>query len=110
MGVDYRKAKERTKAIWSLGDYRSLAMLLEPAAHELVGACGITAGQDVLDVAAGNGNCAMAARRGARVVASDLTSALVQLGRARTRPTDSPSSGSWPTPRRCPSRTAALTV
>lgn len=86
MGVDYRKAKERIRAIWSLGDYRSLAMLLEPAAHELVDACAIAAGQDVLDVAAGNGNCAMAAaRRGARVVASDLTPALVQLGRARTQ-------------------------
>ena len=86
MGVDYGKVKETTKAIWSLGDYRPLAMLLEPAAHEMVDACGVATGQDVLDVAAGNGNCAMAAaRRGARVVASDLTPALVQLGRARTQ-------------------------
>jgi SAM-dependent methyltransferase len=86
MGVDYEKMKQRTKAIWSLGDYRPLAMLLEPAAHELVDACGIATGQDVLDVAAGNGNCALAAaRRGARVVACDLTPALVQLGRARTQ-------------------------
>jgi SAM-dependent methyltransferase len=86
VGVDYGKVKQRTKAIWSVGDYRPLAMLLEPAAHDLVDACGIAAGQDVLDVAAGNGNCAMAvARRGARVVASDLTPALVQLGRARTQ-------------------------
>jgi SAM-dependent methyltransferase len=86
MGVDYGRMKQTTKAIWSLGDYHPLAMLLEPAAHELVDACGIAAGQDVLDVAAGNGNCAIAAaRRGARVVASDLTPALVQLGRARTQ-------------------------
>jgi hypothetical protein len=60
MCMDYGKMKQTTKAIWSLGDYRPLAMLLEPAARELVDACGIAAGQDVLDVAAGNGNCALA--------------------------------------------------
>jgi SAM-dependent methyltransferase len=86
MGVNYGQLKQTTKAVWSLGDYRPIARLLEPAAHELVQACRIGAGQDVLDVAAGNGNCALAAaRRGARVVASDLTSALVQLGRTRTQ-------------------------
>ena len=39
----------------------------------------------MLDAAAGNGNCSIAAaRRGARVVASDLTPAMVQLGQARS--------------------------
>ena len=86
MGVNHGQLKQTTKAVWSLGDYRPIARLLEPAAHELVQACRIGAGQDVLDVAAGNGNCALAAaRRGAWVVASDLTPALVQLGRARTQ-------------------------
>ena len=38
----------------------------------------------MLDVAAGDGNAAVAAaRRGARVVASDLTPSMVELGRAR---------------------------
>ena len=48
-------------------------------------ACGIAPGQRVLDVAAGNGNAAvLAARAGARVVASDLTPAMVALGRERS--------------------------
>jgi ubiquinone/menaquinone biosynthesis C-methylase UbiE len=39
----------------------------------------------VLDVAAGNGNLAvLAAREGAAVVASDLTPAMLELGRMRT--------------------------
>src|SRR5205823_8797614 len=42
-------------------------------------------GQEVLDVAAGNGNLALlATREGAAVVASDFSPAQVELGRART--------------------------
>jgi ubiquinone/menaquinone biosynthesis C-methylase UbiE len=85
MSVDFDQIKEGAKAMWSLGDYRVLAKYLEPAARDLVEACGISPKDDVLDVAAGNGNCAIAAARmGARVVASDLTPAQVELGRART--------------------------
>jgi ubiquinone/menaquinone biosynthesis C-methylase UbiE len=75
-----------TKAIWSLGDYSPLAKLLEGAAREVVDACGISSGHEVLDVAAGTGNCAIAAaRKGARVTASDLTTALVEIGKTRTK-------------------------
>jgi 2-polyprenyl-3-methyl-5-hydroxy-6-metoxy-1,4-benzoquinol methylase len=85
MDMDYGPMKEMTKAIWSLGDYGPLSKVLEPAARELVDACGISSGSSVLDVAAGNGNCAIAAaRKGANVVASDLTPALVEIGQART--------------------------
>jgi ubiquinone/menaquinone biosynthesis C-methylase UbiE len=50
-----------------------------------VDACAISAGQEVLDVAAGSGNLAvLAAREGAAVVASDLTPAMLELGRMRT--------------------------
>lgn len=85
MSVDYGPMKQMTKAIWSLGDYTPLAKLLEGTAQEVVDACGISSGHQVLDVAAGTGNCAIAAaRKGAHVVASDLTSALVEVGRART--------------------------
>lgn len=74
-----------TSALWSLGDYPVLAALLEPAAHGLVTALGVAAGERVLDVAAGTGNLAVAAaRRGATVQASDLTPRMVELGRART--------------------------
>jgi SAM-dependent methyltransferase len=51
----------------------------------LVDACAISAGQEVLDVAAGNGNLAVVAgEEGASVVASDFAPAQVELGRART--------------------------
>src|SRR5437867_11289373 len=56
-----------------------------PAARELVDACAVSAGQEVLDVAAGTGNAAaLAAAEGARVVASDFAPRQVERGRART--------------------------
>src|SRR6266704_5983571 len=56
--------KEIQKFMWSLGDYGQIAR--------------------ITDVAAGNGNFAVAAaRRGASVVASDLTPQMIELGRKR---------------------------
>jgi SAM-dependent methyltransferase len=84
MTPDYADLKERTRRAWSLGDYTPLAELLAPAAAALVDGCAVSAGQEVLDVAAGTGNAAIAAaREGAAVVASDLTPALIEKGRAR---------------------------
>jgi len=72
--------------MWGLGDYDELAKVLEPAALELTDACAVSAGQEVLDVAAGNGNFALAAaREGAGVVAADLSERMVELGRRRTQ-------------------------
>jgi len=71
--------------MWALGDYRQLARYLEPHAELLAAAADIRPGMEVLDVAAGNGNFAIAAaQRGARVTASDLTPKMLELGRART--------------------------
>jgi SAM-dependent methyltransferase len=71
--------------MWSLGDYGELASHLEPHAEALAEASGIRPGMEVLDVAAGSGNFAVAAaRRGATVTASDLTPRMVELGRARS--------------------------
>src|SRR4051794_5489040 len=82
---DYSQIKERTRQLWALGDYPKIADLIRPAARSLVDACAISAGQEVLDVAAGNGNLAVfAAEEGADVVASDLAPAQIELGRART--------------------------
>lgn len=68
-----------------MGDYEPIADLLRPAALDLVDACAISAGQEVLDVGAGTGNLALlAAEEGASVVASDLAPAMVEKGRART--------------------------
>ncbi len=83
--TDLGEIKDGARGMWSRGDYGRLAERLESAAREVVDGCAISAGQEVLDVAAGNGNAAvLAAREGAAVVASDLTPAMVELGRART--------------------------
>jgi SAM-dependent methyltransferase len=83
--TDAQPVKDSQKLMWSLGDYRELARPFEPAAVALVKACGVEPGMEVLEVAAGTGNLAVAAaRRGARVVASDLTPRMVELGRERS--------------------------
>ena len=85
VAADVEALKQGTRGAWSRGDYGELAKLFEGAAAELLGACAISAGQEALDVGAGNGNLAvLAAREGARVVACDLTPAMVELGRARS--------------------------
>lgn len=75
------KAKHR--AMWALGDYPAVAtQLIAELGPILVEACGIGPGDRVLDVAAGSGNVAIpAAAAGARVVASDLTPELFDVGR-----------------------------
>ena len=77
------KAKHR--AVWASGDYPTMVeTFLLPLGPRLVGAAGITAGQRVLDVGAGNGNASLpAAATGARVTASDLTPELLAHGRRR---------------------------
>jgi SAM-dependent methyltransferase len=83
--ADFTDVKNRIREMWTLGDYRVIAEMTLPASQTLLDACAISAGQEVLDVAAGNGNLALlAAREGAAVVASDLTPAMVELGSART--------------------------
>ena len=83
--TDVGELKRTARALWGRGEYVPIAKRLEPAARALVDACAISAGQEVLDVAAGNGNVAtLAAREGAAVVASDLSPAMVELGRMRT--------------------------
>jgi ubiquinone/menaquinone biosynthesis C-methylase UbiE len=84
LSSSYDKLKEGMRWMWSLGDYTRLAEALEPHAEALADACSIRRGARVLDVAAGDGNFALAAtRRGAIVTASDLTPHMVELGRNR---------------------------
>ncbi|TQN42676.1 ubiquinone/menaquinone biosynthesis C-methylase UbiE [Blastococcus colisei] len=80
-----RALKARHRSMWASGDYPRLAADLLPELGDLlVGACGVTSGDRVLDVAAGSGNVAIpAARTGASVVACDLTPELFDAGRAR---------------------------
>jgi ubiquinone/menaquinone biosynthesis C-methylase UbiE len=81
-----RQAEPRTTTApnpWALGDYHRFAKTtIWEIGPILVEACGITAGQRVLDVAAGTGNTAIrAALRGASVVASDMTPENFPAGR-----------------------------
>ncbi len=70
--------------MWALGDYAAVAVPFQPAADALVRGVGIVAGQDVLDVATGTGNAAIAAARaGAKVTGLDLTPELFEDARRR---------------------------
>jgi SAM-dependent methyltransferase len=82
--VDFEQVKDRTGRAWGMGDYAPLSRLLRPAAEALCDACAVSAGQEVLDVAAGDGNFALAAaREGAAAVASDLSPEMVERGKRR---------------------------
>src|SRR5262245_66044508 len=63
------------RAVWRLGDYHRFALeQMWEIGPIVVEACGISAGQRVLDVAAGGGNVAVrAAETRAEVVALDIT-------------------------------------
>ncbi|MGC4109295.1 MAG: methyltransferase domain-containing protein [Nocardioides sp.] len=76
--------KQRHRAMWALGDYHAVATEIIPdLGPVLVAATHLGPGDEVLDVAAGSGNVAIpAAATGARVVATDLTPELLDLGRA----------------------------
>ena len=83
--ADIAPLKEIQKFIWSQGDYEQLAREGQPAAENLVEACAVAPGRRVLDVGAGKGNLAIAAaRRGARMVATDIAPRMIELGRARS--------------------------
>ncbi|MFJ5276216.1 class I SAM-dependent methyltransferase [Streptomyces parvulus] len=80
---DDRALKAKHRSMWALGDYPAVArQVVAGLGPALVEACGIKAGDRVLDVAAGSGNASIpAALAGADVVASDLTPELLDVGR-----------------------------
>jgi ubiquinone/menaquinone biosynthesis C-methylase UbiE len=83
--VDVAAIKQRQAMVWGQGDYSVLSRQLAPAAQALADACAVSAGQEVLDVGAGDGNFALAcAREGASVVACDISPGMVERGRARS--------------------------
>lgn len=81
---DQIDAGAAAREIWRLGDYARVATdVVAPLGRDLVDACRITAGQRVLDVAAGAGNAAIpAAEEGADVIALDITPELFDAGRS----------------------------
>jgi SAM-dependent methyltransferase len=83
--MDLQTAKQRGRIDYSLGRYSFWSAVFEPTSDRLIDTAGVSPGMRVLDVAAGDGNTALAAaRRGATVIAVDITSAQVRRGRMRT--------------------------
>jgi SAM-dependent methyltransferase len=74
---------EAVRAEWSDGDYPAVAEHLRPAADTLLRALGPLDGVEVLDVATGTGNVALAAARAGagHVVGVDLTPELLAVAR-----------------------------
>jgi SAM-dependent methyltransferase len=83
--MDVDEFKQRQAHIWGMGDYTLVSRILAPAAEAVCQACAVSAGQEVLDVGAGDGNFALAcAREGASVIATDISPGQVERGRARS--------------------------
>src|SRR5437764_14723056 len=81
---DLEALKARQQGTWASGDYSAVAALIVPVAERLVDFAELLAGSDVLDVATGSGNAALAAARlHCRAVGVDYVPALLERGRER---------------------------
>jgi SAM-dependent methyltransferase len=82
--IDLGGIKARQRIAWSTGDYAVVGTTLQIVGEDICEALDIRSGSRVLDVAAGNGNAALAAaRRWCDVVATDYVEALLDRARAR---------------------------
>jgi ubiquinone/menaquinone biosynthesis C-methylase UbiE len=80
--LDAIKAKQR--ATWASGDFSIIGTTLQIVGESLCEAVDLRSGSKVLDVAAGNGNCSLAAaRRFCDVTSTDYVPALLEDGRRR---------------------------
>jgi SAM-dependent methyltransferase len=77
---------DRARAVWSTGDFARVGARLVLVGELLCRSVDVHAGERVLDVAAGSGNTAIsAARRGARVTASDFVESLLEVAQTRAQ-------------------------
>jgi len=84
--LDLNALKAKQQTAWASGDYAIIGTTLQIVGEQLAEACDINWDQQVLDVAAGNGNATLAAaRRGARVTSTDYVPALLDRGAQRAR-------------------------
>jgi len=78
--------KTRQRHIWTIGDYASIAEMIEDASTQAVEHAGVESGHEVLDVATGTGNAAIiAAQHGATVKGLDLTPKLLEVAEQRAQ-------------------------
>jgi ubiquinone/menaquinone biosynthesis C-methylase UbiE len=83
---DFAAIKQRQQATWASGDYAVIGTALQIVGESLAEASDVRAGEQVLDVAAGNGNATLAAaRRFAQVTSTDYVPALLEKGAQRAR-------------------------
>ena len=76
--------KERQRVTWASGDFGVIGTTLQIVGESLCEAVDLRAGSKVLDVAAGNGNCSLAAaRRWCDVTSTDYVPSLLEHGRRR---------------------------
>ena len=84
--TDLNALKTRQMAAWASGDYAVIGTTLQLVGEQLAEACDIRYDEQVLDVAAGNGNVTLAAaRRGAKVTSTDYVASLLERGADRAR-------------------------
>jgi SAM-dependent methyltransferase len=81
---DFSAIKQRQQATWASGDYAVVGTTLQIVGEQLAEAVDLRADEQVLDVAAGNGNATLAAaRRYAKVTSTDYVPALLERASAR---------------------------
>ena len=84
--LDTNALKARQQAAWASGDYAVIGTTLQLVGERLAEACDLRWDEQVLDVAAGNGNATLAAaRRGCRVTSTDYVPELLKRGEERVR-------------------------
>src|ERR1044072_10058549 len=82
--IDFSSIKAKQQATWASGDFAVVGTTLQIVSEMLAEAVDVRAGEEVLDVAAGNGNATLAAaRRFASVTSTDYVPALLDRGRDR---------------------------
>lgn len=76
--------KQGQRKMWSVGDFPTMAPLIQDASDVTIDRLGVEPGQDVLDVATGTGNAAIrSAERGAGVIGLDQVPELLEAALAR---------------------------
>ncbi len=87
--TDLSGLKIRQRTAWASGDYAVIGTTLQLVGELLAEACDLRWDENVLDVAAGNGNATLAAaRRGCKVISTDYVSSLLDRGAKRANAED----------------------
>jgi SAM-dependent methyltransferase len=84
VSIDYEGIKQGHRTMWAVGDYPLVARRIESVADVLAERVGAAPGLELLDVATGSGNVALAAASaGANVTGLDITPELLEVARRR---------------------------